>query len=252
VKAPSGSPDWLETFTAAKRSDLWDLARTSQAFEGLWPEYNGHGNNTGRYFGALVPRYAHLQVLFCDKRSGRLAARARTIPLRWDGTLRDLPAGIDAAGLRAIDEPGTPSALCALAAEVGRDYQGQGLSSLVLKAMAVVAGTSGLAPLLAPVRPSWKHRYPLIPIGRYAAWRREDGLPFDPWLRVHARLGARTMRAEPRSLQISAPVGNWETWTQMSLPDNGRYVFPDGLAPLKVSCGLGEYWEPNVWMMHDL
>jgi GNAT superfamily N-acetyltransferase len=242
----------LEAFTAAERRDLWELARNGPAFHDLWPEYNGHGNNTGRYFGSLFPDHAHFQVLFVDRRSDRLVARGRTIPLRWDGTLEDLPAGIDAAGLRAVDEPGHPTALSALAAEVERDYQGQGLSGLVLRAMGDLARNGKLAPLLAPVRPSWKDRYPLIPIEDYAAWHRDDGLPFDPWMRVHARLGARIVRAEPRSLQIFAPVSDWETWTGMSLPADGLYVFPEGLAPLAISEGQGEYFEPNVWMLHDI
>ena len=51
----------------------------------------------------------------------------------------------------------------------------------------------------APFRPSWKERYPLVPIERYAAWRRADGLLFDPWMRVHERLGASVLKAEPVS-----------------------------------------------------
>lgn len=249
---PSGSPEWLEAFTAAERPDLWAQARDGRLFEGLWPAYNLHGNHTGRYFGALFPRHADLQILFADRRSGRLAARGRTIPFRWDGTLADLPAGIDALGLRAIDQPDRPTALSALAAEVTADYQGGGLSGLVITAMAAVARRHGLAPLVAPVRPSWKDRYPLIPIERYTRWRRHDGLPFDPWQRVHARLGARAVRPEPRSLEITAPVSDWETWTGMAFPDDGEYVFPGGLTPLSVSGGVGAYWEPNIWMQHDL
>jgi len=78
----------------------------------------------------------------------------------------------------------------ALAAEVEGDQQGRGLSRLIIEAMAAAARGAGLGPLIAPVRPSWKDRYPLIPIAAYATWRRHDGLPFDPWMRVHARLGA--------------------------------------------------------------
>jgi hypothetical protein len=37
----------------------------------------------------------------------------------------------------------------------------------------------------------------------------------------------------------------------MAFPDDGQYVFPHGLAPLTVSGGEGDYWEPNVWMLHD-
>ena len=47
------------------------------------------------------------------------------------------------------------------------------------------------ADLLAPVRPSWKERYPLVPIERYADLDDiRTACPFDPWLRVHARMGA--------------------------------------------------------------
>ena len=247
-----GAPAWLEAFTAAERPDLWVTAREERLFEGLWPVYNHHGNHTGTYFGSLFPGRADFQILFVDRRAGRLIARARSIPFRWNGTLEDLPAGIDALGLRAVDEPARPTALSALAAEVAADYQGGGLSLLVVQAMASLADRHGLASLVAPVRPSWKERYPLIPIGQYAQWLRQDGLPFDPWLRVHARLGARILRPEPRSLQITAPVPDWEAWTEMLFPDDGEYVFPKGLAPLSVESGVGHYWEPNVWMLHDL
>jgi hypothetical protein len=90
------------------------------------------------------------------------------------------------------------------------------------------------AELLAPVRPSWKERYPLTPIERYARWTREDGLPFDPWIRTHVRLGRVILRPEPRSMRISGTVAEWEDWTEMAFPESGEYVFPHGLAPLAV------------------
>ena len=189
-------------------------------------------------------------MLLYDKDADSVVGRGRTIPFCWDGSLADLPRGIDAMGLRAVDDPRPPTALSALAAEVAADWQGQGLSRLVISAMAAVAGKAGLAPLVAPVRPSWKDRYPLVPINRYASWRRRDGLPFDPWMRVHVRLGATALRAEPRSLRIEAPVADWERWTETSYPADGVYVFPAGLAPLSVHRGLGTYFEPNLWMMH--
>jgi hypothetical protein len=243
-------PSSIVVFTAEERPELWEQARS--LFAGVWPEYNNHGNHTGKYFGALVPRHARFQVLVYDNESERVVARGRTIPFRWDGTLEDLPAGIDAVGLRAVEDSRPPTALSALAAEVTADRQGTGLSRLVIEAMAAVARRADLAPLVAPVRPRWKDRYPLTPIDRYAAWTRPDGLPLDPWLRVHARLGATALRTEPRSLEIVAPVADWETWTEMTFPEDGEYVFPAGLAPLSVSDGVGAYWEPNVWMLHEL
>ena len=249
VSGPS-SADPIEVFTAAQRPDLWERSRS--LFETVWPEYNMHGNHTGKYFSTLYPKHARLQVLLYDASRDSIVGRGRTIPFRWDGTIEDLPAGIDALGLRAIDDPEPPTALSALAAEVAEDQQGRGLSGLIIKSMTVVARRAGLTPLVAPVRPSWKDRYPLTPIDRYAQWVRNDGMPFDPWLRVHVRLGATILRTETRSLQIEAPASDWEEWTGMTFPEDGDYVFPAGLAPLSVRDGVGSYWEPNIWMLHHI
>jgi hypothetical protein len=171
------------------------------------------------------------------------------VPLRWDGTLDDLPAGIDGAIKRGFDEGGA-NVLCALVIMIPRTVRGGGVSAEALRAMVAIARSHGLRSLIAPVRPTWKERYPLTPIERYAAWRRADGLLFDPWLRTHERLGARVLRAEPESLRITGSVAEWEEWTGISFPEDGEYVFPGGLATLRVVDGVGSYWEPNIWMEH--
>lgn len=252
MEAPPGAPEWLEVHTAAERPDLWESAEAQQLAERVWPEYNRHGNHTDSYLSILFPRHASLQALFVDRRSRRLVGRDLTIPFSWDGTLGDLPRGRDGVGRRALDGSKPPTALSALAAEVDPDFQGYGLSRYLISTMVSLARAAGLAPLVAPVRPTLKDRYPLISIERYAAWRREDGLPFDPWIRVHARLGGRILRSEPRSLEISAPVRDWEAWTGMRLPEDGDYVIPGGLAPVAIRGGIGDYCEPNVWMLHEV
>jgi GNAT superfamily N-acetyltransferase len=245
---PAGSS--LAAYTAQERPDLWEDARSR--FSGVWPEYNLHANDSATYFGSLFPLHAHLQILFFDRATERVVARGRTIPFRWDGSLEDLPTGIDAVGLRAVGDSRSPTALAALAAEVDTDRQREGLSPLLIQAMAEAARQAGLAPLVAPVRPSWKDRYPLIPIDRYAYWKQDDDLPFDPWLRVHARLGATILRPEPKSMRIESPIDEWERWTGLTFPEDGEYVFPFGLSPLLVKDGVGSYWEPNVWMLHEV
>src|SRR5580698_7762769 len=144
MESPSVAPEWLGVFTAAERPDLWQRAREQRQFDDVWPAYNHHGNNTGRYFGSLFPRHAEFQVLFIDLRSDALVARGRTIPFRWDGAFEELAGGIDAVGLRAVHEVGRPTALSALAAEVDRGYQRIGLSQLLIKAMRTVAEAHGL------------------------------------------------------------------------------------------------------------
>jgi GNAT superfamily N-acetyltransferase len=240
----------IAVFSAEERPDLWDEAE--EALARVWPEYNLHGDVANAYFDVLVPRFARFQILVYDKAIGRVVARGRAIPFRWDESLDDLPAGIDAVGQRALEDDTAATAMSALSAEVMPDQRERGLSGVLLRAMMDAARSSGLAPLVAPVRPTWKERYPLIPIEQYCRWRRDDGLPFDPWMRIHARLGGTVLRPEPRSMKISGTVEEWQEWTGMAFPDEGRYVFPGGLAPLTVIEGLGRYWEPNVWMVHRI
>jgi hypothetical protein len=123
---------------------------------------------------------------------------------------------------------------------------------IVLRAMKEAAARSGLPALIAPVRPTLKDRYPLTPMESYARWRREDGMPFDPWLRVHRRLGAEFLRVAPRSMEITGTVAEWEGWTGMRFPESGPYVVPGALSPVVMDLerDLGTYEEPNVWMRH--
>jgi hypothetical protein len=53
-------------------------------------------------------------------------------------------------------------------------------------------------------------------------------------------------------MEFSAPVLDWEDWTGSRFHRDGTYVFPGGLAPLTVTGGFGRYWEPNVWMLHEV
>ncbi len=88
--------------------------------------------------------------------------------------------------------------------------------------------------LIACVRPTWKERYPLVPIERYARWTREDGLPFDPWIRLHVKLGGRIVRGVPDAMTIPGTVSEWESWTEMSFPESGDYVVPRGAALVSI------------------
>ena len=113
-----------------------------------------------------------------------------------------------------------------------RSIAGVGIAEAILRRLGAVAAGHGLDLLVAPVRPTWKERYPLVPIERYAAWRRGDGLPYDPWLRTHERLGGEMLASAPRSMTISGTRAEWEEWTGMMFPDDGDYVVPGALVPV--------------------
>lgn len=145
-----------------------------------------------------------------------------------------------------------PTTLCAIQATVARSLQGQGLSRMVLRGMRRRAAQAGLTALIAPVRPTFKHQYPLMPMERYRLWTQPDGSPFDPWLRTHWRLGARIVKVADPSMVIEDTIAEWEAWTQMRFPESGQYIVPGALNPIEIDCetGRGRYIEPNVWMQH--
>ena len=147
-----------------------------------------------------------------------------------------------------------PTVVSAINVLVDRNLHGGGLSALMLGEMRRLAATAGFTDLVAPVRPSLKSIYPLTSMERYTGWATPAGLPFDPWLRVHARAGARIVRVCPSSMRIPGTVANWEEWTGMRFPESGTYVVPGALEPIviDVESDRGTYVEPNVWMHHPI
>lgn len=234
--------------TVAERPEF--TAPAWDATADVLPEYNNHGDVLNLYWPRLTEELPEFQfhLIAAD---GQILARARTVPVRWDGTVAGLPAGIDGSIARGFDEEGA-NVLCALVIMVPRAQQGRGLSARAVLAMRELAAHNALQGVIAPVRPSFKERYPLVPIDRYATWRRADGLLFDPWMRVHERIGARILKPEPNSLRITGAVGEWEQWTEMAFPESGEFWFPGGLSTLSIDreADKGSYWEPNVWMHH--
>jgi GNAT superfamily N-acetyltransferase len=239
----------------SERSDLWkDTALITRE---VWPEYNLHSEDPNRYWDRLFDEFPEFQFVLYDEDEQKVIAEGHTIPCAWDGTREGLGDGINAilaAAFQAREAGRAPAALCALAAEVRPRFQGGGLANRMLEVMADLTRDAGLNYLIAPVRPSVKDRYPITPIEQYVSWTRENGEPFDPWIRIHTRRGGEIVKPIPHSMRITGTVAEWEEWTGMRFPGDGRYTFPAGLATVEIDHGQdrGTYWEPNVWIVHTL
>lgn len=219
--------------------------RASASFGTLrraWPEIVSHDAISNQHWGRLYSERSEFQFALVEE--GEVLAEGNSIPVEG------MPASWRAAFLNAFGGD-TPDRLCALAVLVDPDHQGKGLSRLLLEHMRGLAHERGWE-LVAPVRPSLKHLYPLTPIERYVEWRRADGLLFDPWLRAHERLGAELIGIAEDSLIAEGTVAELEEWTGLTLPDTGSYVVPGALVPLEIDRerDRGSYREPNVWMRH--
>lgn len=249
-------PPGYKVITPADRPDYHELV--GDIADQAWPEFMLHDPIGNENWHELFDRFSTYQFALLDIANDTAVAMANSVPLAWAGDLSDLPEeGWDWAFEQAVADhaAGRPPRLqCALQIALLPEVQGRGLSRLMVQAMKAIGSAQGLQTLIAPVRPSAKSQYPLTPIDRYVEWKTADGLPFDPWLRVHARLGARIIKPCHRAMTISGTIAQWESWTGLSFPESGPYIIPGALTPVEmdVEADLGVYVEPNVWMLHTL
>jgi GNAT superfamily N-acetyltransferase len=220
-----------------------------------WPDYMRQ-DPVGLFHQDRITDFAAHQLLFLD--GERLIGHALSVPFRWDEPFEDLPPrGFDEVverGVKGLDEGAPANVVAAIEVDVDPAVQGSGVSSFAVEALADNARSLGFLDLVVPVRPNGKHREPHVPLADYVARHRDDGLPEDPWLRVHVRRGARVLAVAPTSMTIVGTLEQWRKWTDLPFDRSGDLVVPGALVPVHVSLehGYAVYVEPNVWVHHDL
>jgi hypothetical protein len=247
TKAERGN---FEVVTLEERPDLED--QVERLHEETWDRFlSGAPWN---YWETLFDTFAKFQVLLCEG-GDEVIGVGHTVPFDWKGTNEDLPRLLDDVirrGLTAQEEGRPWTALSALAAMVPDKQQKRGLSTEIIKAMHSLAAQHGFQSVVVPTGPTLKHLYPLTPMDRYAQWKRDDGSPFDPWIRVHWKLGAEQLCVNPQTAIVSGTIAQWEEWTEMKFPESGLYIVPGALSPVEMDCerDMGRYDDPGLWMLH--
>ncbi len=228
----------------------------SRLTEDLWEEFMFHDPVSNALWGELFTSFPqYQQTLFI---SGRPAGVINAIPLQWDKPLDALPdEGWDWAFQKGVEDhrkKRTPNLLCGLQIAVAKEYQGQGLSAFLVKALKKTAFEHSLKALIIPVRPTWKSRYPLTSMDDYISWKCDDGLPFDPWLRIHVKCGGTILHPCSHAMTIPGTVAQWEEWTRLRFFQSGDHIIPGALVPvpMDIEHNQGLYVEPNVWVVHHL
>jgi len=217
-----------------------------------WPEFMRHDPISGLFYNNVETRFPEF-VLVAQDQAGEVVAAAYSIPFvlghdplpdnGWDFVIR--------SGLLASLKGQEADGISAVEIAVRPDRQGTGLSGQMLVAMRDNAARRGFAELVAPVRPNAKadiHE----PMATYAFRVREDGLPVDPWLRVHVRAGGRIEKVARRSMVVPGTLEEWREWTGLAFDETGPVLVPKALAPVHcdVEHGVATYVEPNVWVVH--
>jgi len=231
------------------------VLQSQKRIGGEWPEFMLH-DPVAQRLTECYEKLPDCQFVLTAPDSDEVVSIANSIPLRWDEDVNHLPdEGWDWALTKGLDDHShslKPNLLCALQIVVFGDNRGKGISRQAVKAMKAIGKSQGLSGLIAPVRPSLKCDHPDVPIDEYITWTNDDGLPFDPWLRVHAREGARIIRACPIAMRITGTISEWESWTGLRFDTNSDYIVPGALVRVRIDLDndLGTYIEPNVWMYH--
>ncbi|MEU4687940.1 N-acetyltransferase [Actinoplanes sp. NPDC023714] len=242
----------LDIAPIAGRTELFD------SLDGGWPEFMTKDPTGVFYYRHFEEFWPEFTLLAVDRATGRAVAKAHAVPLSYTGSLDLLPeTGWDwAIRTAALDRlsGATPTIVSALEIMIRPDLRGTGLSSVMLGAMRDNVAKLGFTDLIAPVRPSGKTAQINEPIDAYARQLRGDGLPADPWLRVHVRAGGRIVNVAHTSMVYGGTLDQWRSWTGLPFAETGPVEVPGALTP--IHCDVAQnhavYVEPNIWIHHRL
>lgn len=248
----------MSELTIHRLDERPDLIDRVYEVDSSWPEFMGKDPVANALYWQVAGAFPQLCAVATDA-GGAVVATARALAFALDLPGRaELPdGGLDRVTIWAFNDRlagRTPDTASAVEIVVGRAYQGTGLSHRMLAAMRAAAKDSGITRLVAPVRPNGKHQHPHTPMTQYVTMLRADGLPVDPWLRVHIRAGGQILRVAPASMVMVGSLAQWRTWTGLAFDTSGDVIVPGALVP--VHCDVAHnhavYVEPNVWVEHDL
>jgi GNAT superfamily N-acetyltransferase len=221
-----------------------------------WPEFIQHDKVVNKYWSGLYDDFLGFQFALME--DDKLLGIGNSIPLHWNQPLSDLPdGGLDWALEKAnvdfrmnLDH----NILVGVQILIDPGFQNQGLSYQMLDIMKGIATKTGLTSIALPVRPSLKSKYPLIQMEDYINWKNKEGLPFDPWIRVHIKAGGKIIKTCNKSMEISGTIKEWEKWTNTQFQTSGDYIIDKALVPIRVNVekNVGNYIEPNVWIVHTV
>jgi GNAT superfamily N-acetyltransferase len=242
----------VEIVTLAERPDLEDA---QWALTKVWPEFMLWDPIGDLYYDHL-DRWAEFALVAIE--DGAVVARGFSVPFAMGSEIdRDAlpPDGWDRVIQWAHrDHVAQRQANTVAALEIALlpEYRGKGLAFEMLGAVKENAARLGFHEVVIPVRPSRKHLEPDTPMAEYMVRLRPDGLPEDPWLRLHVRAGGSIVRVCPTSMTISGTLAQWRAWTGLPFDTSGDVVVSGALVPIHVSVEEDHavYVEPNVWVRH--
>ena len=219
---------------------------------GGWPAFIGPmGALAARYLPAVRATSPTSRSRSCDtaywSRPAGVSRSAGTRPPRTSLAGTATPS----AAPSRVQEAIAADTLVVCATQVRPDAVGSGLAVAVLESSIQTGRASGLSKVIAPLRPTAKHRYPSAPIEDYA-----DGLHrrhcLDPWLRTHLRMNAQTVATSGASQTFTGTVISGRSGAVSSCPETAPTFSPTPSHPLYVdkTADVGTCTESTIWVRH--
>lgn len=186
----------------------WTDEQMDRLFAAGFPAFITADPEVKKYIARVRDYFPQLDVILVGD-EGQPAATGWGVPIPWTDQVEDLPpsfADILRGAVEAHESGADTNAFVICGGVVHPELKGTGTASELVRALIKTGQNHGLTRVLAPLRPTRKHLYPLIRIEEYAAWIRNDGLPFDPWLRLHVRAGGRVIALAPTAQTMIGSV----------------------------------------------
>jgi len=228
--------------------------KTSEIMNSVWPKFMSQDSYSMKYWSGMRRLFPEYQLCLCDNE--KLVAYGNSLPIKWSGKIEELPQSWTDTLVHGVENKDREdvNTLVAVNIAIHPDYQRLGLSQRLLNEFKELAVGIGFKNFIVPVRPSFKTEYPITPFDQYIHWMREDGAPFDPWIRTHWKLGAEIIKPIYHAMTVKGTVKEWEEWTNKRFPDTGKYIINGALQPIEIDHerDFGVYNDPNVWMKYNL
>jgi len=243
-------------YTVTTMKDRPDLAdEINRLYKEAWPKFVSGEKVMNAYWGFMSENFPDHHLLLLD--GDEILAVVNSAAFH----LGDEPYEVSSDGLywglkkisHDICNNRKPDNLMALQVIVNPRYMGKGISYYCIKEMKKLASEMGYSNVFIPLRPSKKYLYPLMPLNEYINIKDEYGIPYDPWLRVNVKLGGEIMKP-CRGIMIKDTIEQWEKWTEMKFPFDGKYIVPFAMSPVDVELSKNQvtYIQENVWIRHRI
>ena len=217
------------------------IVSDSQVVQSCW-------DKLGKYFPSFQ--------VFAINGGNQLVGFVNTIPLKYDGTLQDLPdEGWDwliQKGISDFEQGITANCLGGLQINISKAFRGQGYSALFIAKAKELRDRNGLDKLFIPIRPALKSELPKMNMAEYITYEL-DGRLYDPWIRTHLRSGAKIIKVCSNSMHIDGDLSYWEGALNQELHTSGNYYAAGCLNEIHIDVenNYGEYREANIWIHYD-